>query len=112
MYKKLIACLLLPLLWLPAAWGEEEFLKPDQAFVISTQSDDGNTVRFNWQIAEGYYLYQSKFRFFSDTAGVTLGDADMPPSGVDTRHFSSPVSVSSLTACPPESTYAEASDVE
>ncbi len=80
MYDKLIATLLLALLWLPAAWGEEEFLKPDQAFVISAAAHDGGGLRVSWQIADGYYMYRSKFRFSSDTAGVTFGEPDLPPS--------------------------------
>ena len=80
MYKKLIAWALLPLLLLPAARAEQEFLKPDQAFAISATATDGRLVRFNWQIADGYYMYQSKFRFLSDTPGVTLGDPNLPPS--------------------------------
>jgi len=78
MYKRLIAWVLLMIVAVPAAQGEQEFLKPDQAFVISASSDDGKSVRVNWQIAEGYYLYQSKFRFLSDSAGVALGDPDLP----------------------------------
>lgn len=80
MYKKLIAWALLPLLLLPAARAEQEFLKPDEAFVISASSEDGRQVRFNWQVADGYYLYQSKFRFLSDTPGVELGEPVLPPS--------------------------------
>jgi thiol:disulfide interchange protein DsbD len=80
MYKRLIAWTLLLIAALPAAQAEQEFLKPDQAFVISAQSSDGKTVRVNWQIADGYYLYQSKFRFLSDSPGVEFGDHDLPPA--------------------------------
>jgi len=80
MYERLIAWTLLLCALLPAAQAEEEFLKPDQAFAISAEASDGKTVRFNWQIAEGYYLYQSKFRFLSDTPGVELGDPKLPPA--------------------------------
>lgn len=80
MYKHMIAWALLLLAALPTAQAEQEFLKPDQAFVISASAIDGQTVRFNWQIADGYYLYQSKFRFHSDRAGVELGDPDLPPA--------------------------------
>ncbi|MGB5669835.1 MAG: protein-disulfide reductase DsbD domain-containing protein, partial [Sedimenticolaceae bacterium] len=55
MYKKLIVWALWLLAAVPAAHAEQEFLKPDQAFVISAQSSDGRTVQVNWQIAEGYY---------------------------------------------------------
>ncbi|MCG6966778.1 MAG: protein-disulfide reductase DsbD [Chromatiaceae bacterium] len=80
MYRKLTAAALALLTILPIAQAEEEFLKPDQAFVISAEARDPNTLRFNWQIAKGYYLYQSKFRFQGDAAGVELGDPDLPPA--------------------------------
>ena len=57
MYKKLIAWTLLLIAALPGAQAEQDFLKPDQAFLISAQSTDGKTARVNWQIADGYYLY-------------------------------------------------------
>jgi thiol:disulfide interchange protein DsbD len=80
MYKNLTAWALLFLAFLPAAQAEKEFLKPDQAFVISGTATDEKTVRFNWQIAEGYYLYQSKFRFLSERTDVELGDPTLPPA--------------------------------
>ena len=79
MHKNLIAWLLM-LLAAAGIQAEDEFLKPDQAFVVSAQSQDGETVRFHWQIADGYYLYQSKFRFLSDNDGVMLGDPLLPPA--------------------------------
>jgi thiol:disulfide interchange protein DsbD len=80
MYQYIVAWTLLLIAALPTAQAEEEFLKPDQAFVISASAIDGQTVRFNWQIADGYYLYQSKFRFHSDRAGVELGNPNLPPA--------------------------------
>ena len=78
MYKKLIALTLMLTALAAAAQDEQEFLKPDQAFAISALSEDGKSVAFDWQIADGYYMYRSKFRFISDTPGVELGDPDMP----------------------------------
>jgi thiol:disulfide interchange protein DsbD len=75
----LLAVFLLPLLHTAVA-SSNEFLKPDEAFAISAAANDRDSVRFNWQIADGYYLYQSKFRFLSDTPGVELGEPDLPPS--------------------------------
>ncbi|MCB1802885.1 MAG: thiol:disulfide interchange protein, partial [Gammaproteobacteria bacterium] len=80
MYTKLIFWLSLLLALNPSAQAEQEFLKPDQAFAISALSDDGNTVAFSWQIADGYYMYRSKFRFLSETPGVELGAPDLPAS--------------------------------
>ena len=80
MYKKLIAWTLCLFAVMPAAQAEREFLKPDQAFVISARAENDSTIRVNWQIAEGYYLYESKFRFLSDVPGVEFGDPQLPPA--------------------------------
>jgi thiol:disulfide interchange protein DsbD len=80
MYQRLISLLLLALLSVPIAHGDDDFLRPDQAFLISGQAGEDNQLRISWQIADGYYMYQSKFRFQSDTPGVVLGDPDLPPS--------------------------------
>ena len=80
MYKKLITW---ALLWLTAASGalaDNDFLRVDQAFVISAQAGPGNSVRVNWQIADGYYMYKSKFRFTTDTPGVELDTPRLPPA--------------------------------
>jgi thiol:disulfide interchange protein DsbD len=66
----------------PSAAEERTFLKPDEAFVISAQAVDTDSVRFNWDVADGYYLYQTKFRFVSDTAGVVLGDPILPDAEI------------------------------
>jgi thioredoxin:protein disulfide reductase len=66
----------------PSAAEERTFLKPDEAFVISAQADDTGRVLFNWDVADGYYLYQTKFRFVSDTAGVVLGDPILPDAEI------------------------------
>ncbi len=64
------------------AWGEpqeEQLLEPDQAFAFSAELRDANTVVARWQIAEGYYLYGSKFHFtITDANGITLGEAQLP----------------------------------
>ncbi|MCB1772414.1 MAG: protein-disulfide reductase DsbD, partial [Gammaproteobacteria bacterium] len=79
MHRRFLSLLLLLLTPL-AAQAEQSFLKPDEAFVISASADDSDTVRFNWEVADGYYLYQSKFRFISETPGVALGEPDLPPA--------------------------------
>jgi thiol:disulfide interchange protein DsbD len=60
--------------------GERRFLKPDQAFILSTEVPDANTITARWDIADGYYLYRKKFSFSLATAdGVQLGDPQFPP---------------------------------
>jgi thiol:disulfide interchange protein DsbD len=60
-----------------AARGAEDVLPPEQAFRLHTQPTDSG-VRFEWRIADGYYLYRDKFRFRSRDPQVTLGAPAVP----------------------------------
>ncbi len=80
MYKQLVVWALLALTVAPIATAEQEFLKPHQAFAISAQVVDSDRLLVDWRIADGYYMYQSKFRFRSETAGAQLGDPRLPPA--------------------------------
>ncbi|NRA85063.1 MAG: protein-disulfide reductase DsbD [Gammaproteobacteria bacterium] len=58
---------------------EPQFLPVEQAFQFNfTQHNDKITV--NWQIHDGYYLYQHRFKVTSDTA--TIAQFELP-SGTD-----------------------------
>ncbi len=59
--------------------AEDELLPPDQAFKASLKVLDKETLQISYDIAEGYYLYNSKFRFVAKTSGVELGEAVIPP---------------------------------
>lgn len=53
---------------LPATNGEtliveEEFLPVEQAYRLNAEFQQPGLLRLNWQIAEGYYLYQHGFSF-------------------------------------------------
>ncbi len=76
--------LLLALLAGGPAWAEEEFLPPEQAFPLAAEAEGPGQVVLNWSVAEGYYLYRNKFRFRGLTAGIRLGEADIPPG--ESRH--------------------------
>lgn len=80
MHMRLIVWLLILLAGASASQAEQDFLRPDQAFLISGQTGDARTLRISWQIADGYYMYRSKFRFQTDTPGVAFDDPDLPPS--------------------------------
>ncbi|MEK7322760.1 MAG: protein-disulfide reductase DsbD domain-containing protein, partial [Pseudomonadota bacterium] len=59
---------------------QEEFLDPEQAFVVSIDTPAPDRAVARWQIAEGYYLYRDKFAFtLRDADGVTLGSHTSPP---------------------------------
>ena len=58
------------------------FLPPDQAFRVSASADGPSRVRINWVIAQGYYLYQSRLKFATTTAGYTLGKPELPAGDI------------------------------
>lgn len=63
-----VLVLLLFPLWAQALPGGDLFKKPDflpvgQAFAFSSERLDTGETRLYWQIAEGYYLYQKRFKF-------------------------------------------------
>ncbi|MCW8906944.1 MAG: protein-disulfide reductase DsbD [Sedimenticola sp.] len=74
--------LLILLLWIPfsgqAQSQEEEYLLPQQAFRLSAQPLDSDTLQVTWDIAPDYYLYRSKIRLDSQTPGIDLGEARFP----------------------------------
>jgi thiol:disulfide interchange protein DsbD len=72
--------------WLPSAGvaAEDDFLQPDQAFRISGEASGADAVVVRWDIEPGYYMYQSKFRFASETPDVKTGSAKLPPA--KTKH--------------------------
>ena len=55
---------------------EPEFLKVDEAFVLSTSIENGDVVA-RWDMPDGYYLYRHQFEF-TGTQGIELGDAQIP----------------------------------
>ncbi len=76
------------------ASGEDEFLDPDAAFVLSAQAAGPRTIEAHWTIAEGYYLYRDKFRFrAADGAGATLGEAGFPKGKIKDDEFFGPMEV-------------------
>jgi len=52
------------------------FLAVDQAFKFSAALK-GNEIIARWDIADHYYMYRDKFKFYAD--GATLGEATLPP---------------------------------
>ncbi len=58
--------------------GEDDILEPDQAFQLSTNSNEkGFTASF--VIAEGHYLYQDKMQITTDSADVTTAPMQLSP---------------------------------
>jgi thioredoxin:protein disulfide reductase len=89
----LLACLLAPALAIAGddplsalkglvGGGQKEFLKPDRAFVFTADAVDDTTLRAEWVVADGYYLYRDKLTFRLEPAAVTLAPAKVPPGDV------------------------------
>jgi len=66
-------------LLLATAAAASDFLTPDQAFRISATAAGPDRVDVTWRIADGYYLYRSKFRVQSDTPSIEPGQPELPP---------------------------------
>jgi len=81
--KKLFASLFVLLLLNPyTLLAEEEPLPPAQAFPMTAEASDANTIIAEWKIADAYYLYHNKFSFRSETPGITLGKPVIPAGKV------------------------------
>lgn len=57
---------------------QPEFLDPDKAFIVSADAVSENVINVQWQIAEGYYLYQDKFHFSFKGDGIAITDVKLP----------------------------------
>ncbi|MBS0389205.1 MAG: hypothetical protein JSR15_12065, partial [Proteobacteria bacterium] len=63
---------------LPAPARSDNFLPPDVAFKLAATAESPDRVRLSWAIVPGYYLYQSRLKFATTSAGMTLGAAELP----------------------------------
>lgn len=57
---------------------QQDFLDPEKAFVVQAKMIDSGTLRLQFKIANGYYMYKEQFAFKLDTATVKLGQAGLP----------------------------------
>lgn len=64
------------------AQGEESFLPPEQAFVLTVDQGNGSgKLGLHWAIAPGYYLYRDRLEVRA-AAGGSLGETVRPPGEV------------------------------
>jgi thiol:disulfide interchange protein DsbD len=76
-------------LWISLAQAAP-LLPVEQVFPFKAEAVDGQNLRLTWQIADDYFLFRSKFRFFSETEGITLGNPVFPPSSLLEDEFFGP----------------------
>ncbi len=72
---------------LGGGFNDEEPLMPDEAFTLSTKVINANSVRAEWKIADKYYLYRDKFKFISETDGISLGEISLPKGEIMEDEF-------------------------
>jgi thiol:disulfide interchange protein DsbD len=61
--------------------ADEEVLPPDEAFKLDIQVQDANTLRADFSIAPGHYLYRDRIKFApapSDPSGVSIANVALP----------------------------------
>jgi len=51
---------------------EDEFLKPEDAFILDVKTTEQGKIIATWNIEEGYYLYKDKFKFETIPADPAL----------------------------------------
>lgn len=86
---RIAALFLLFLPFFAQALDEADLLSPEEAFQLSSEPTAGG-VLLHWDVADGYYLYRSKFRVTPETSGVTVGEIEFPASLVkDDPYFGS-----------------------
>jgi thiol:disulfide interchange protein DsbD len=77
--------------WFPFAhaepFGDDELLPADQAFSFQATMASDDRIRAVWDIADGYYLYKSKFRFETDAEGIRFADPVLPAGKIKQDEF-------------------------
>jgi thioredoxin:protein disulfide reductase len=56
----------------------DDFLPPEKAFALTAQTVGLQTLRLQWQIADGYYLYKERINIQTDVLTAKLGAVAMP----------------------------------
>lgn len=62
--------------------GEQEFLHPDEAFVLTVMPEDSERFQASFRVAEGYYLYRDKTSFSIEGNDAGLMPYELPPGVV------------------------------
>ena len=65
------------------ALAQEDFLEPEKAFVFSARMETPESLRIDFKIARGYYLYRERLGFAAEPAdAVALGEPVLPKGEV------------------------------
>ncbi len=58
--------------------GDDEFLDPEVAFVLTGEAQTPNNIQLNWRIADGYYLYKNRIALQPADPAQTVGSIVLP----------------------------------
>ena len=61
----------------PVLAQDETPLRPEEAFRYAAV-DTGSAIEVDWALEDGYYLYQQKLSFASNTPAIRFGDIELP----------------------------------
>ncbi len=61
-------------------FADQDFLPVDEAFRPEIKAVHADSARIEWHIADGYYLYKSKFRFDAPDGDAILGEPRLSPA--------------------------------
>jgi thiol:disulfide interchange protein DsbD len=69
------------------AHPSDDFLPVDEAFRFDALASGGDSVRLNWEIADGYYLYRARIKVSTSAGDVHLGTPKMPAGQVKNDEY-------------------------
>lgn len=68
------------------AQDQDDLLPPEEAFRFTAVESEPGKLKASWDIAEGYYLYRSKFKFSAGN-NTQLAEAEMPSGKIKNDEF-------------------------
>ncbi len=90
MLLRLCLWLLSATLWIPTAAlavDEADLLPIDEAFVLTATASERGRIEFNWQIADGYYLYRHRTSVKVEGPGFKANPLQLPDGDRHTDEF-------------------------
>ncbi|WP_347989717.1 protein-disulfide reductase DsbD [Methylomonas sp. AM2-LC] len=81
--RLIILLLLLSVARISHAIEGQDILPPEQVFKLTADMFSADKVELEMSIVSGYHLYRDKFKFQSQTAGIELGEAEMPAGQIE-----------------------------
>lgn len=72
---------------------DDELLRVEEAFALTTQVVGRDSIKLDWKIADGYYLYRTRMSTRSSQADLNLAPLELPPGEPKNDEFLGQVEV-------------------